>query len=150
MGSLGLVGEVFEVRAQVDRDLTTVSSFDRLLRLNKNQGRHNTVPSALESRQPRATTPETPWCRHRAAWCVQRHWDDPKAAHPASSPRHRQLHAVDTKQLDACSATRCPFKTTTSTEGPRTPQPVKDRLGDQRWEQMRDDKNFSDREPTKS
>jgi hypothetical protein len=40
MGSLGLVGEVYEVRNQVDRELTTKSSFDRLLRLNKNLGRH--------------------------------------------------------------------------------------------------------------
>jgi hypothetical protein len=40
MGSLALVGEVYEVWTQVDRELTTVSSFDRLLRLNKNLGRH--------------------------------------------------------------------------------------------------------------
>jgi hypothetical protein len=38
MGSLELVGEVYKVRTQVDRDLTTVSSCDRLLRLNKNLG----------------------------------------------------------------------------------------------------------------
>jgi hypothetical protein len=35
MVSLGLVGEVFEVRTQVDRDLTTVSKVDRPLRLIK-------------------------------------------------------------------------------------------------------------------
>jgi hypothetical protein len=35
-----LVGEVFEVRTQVERDLTTVSRVDRLLGLNKNLGRH--------------------------------------------------------------------------------------------------------------
>jgi hypothetical protein len=35
-----LVGEFFEVRAQVDRDLTTVSWFDRLLGFIKNLGRH--------------------------------------------------------------------------------------------------------------
>jgi hypothetical protein len=40
-GSLGLVGELFEVRTQVDRDLTTVSRVDRLLGLNKNLGRHS-------------------------------------------------------------------------------------------------------------
>jgi hypothetical protein len=40
MGSLGLVSEVFEVRTQIDRDLTNVDSFDRLLGLNKNLGRH--------------------------------------------------------------------------------------------------------------
>jgi hypothetical protein len=40
MVSLGLVGEVFEVRTQVDRDLTTVSRVDRRLRLIKNLGRH--------------------------------------------------------------------------------------------------------------
>jgi hypothetical protein len=43
-GSLGLVGEVFEVRTQVDRDLTTVSRVDRLLGLNKNLGRHSLPP----------------------------------------------------------------------------------------------------------
>jgi hypothetical protein len=35
-----LVGEAFEVRVQVDRDLTTVSRVDRRLRLIKNLGRH--------------------------------------------------------------------------------------------------------------
>jgi hypothetical protein len=34
------VGEVFEVRTQVDRDLTNVSRIGRLLELNKNLGRH--------------------------------------------------------------------------------------------------------------
>jgi hypothetical protein len=38
-GSLGWVSEFFEVRAQVDRGLTTVS-FDWLLGLIKNLGRH--------------------------------------------------------------------------------------------------------------
>jgi hypothetical protein len=37
-----LVGEFFEVRAQVDRDLTTVSRVDRRLGLIKNLGRHST------------------------------------------------------------------------------------------------------------
>jgi hypothetical protein len=41
MGSLGLFGEIFEVRTQVDRDLTTVSRVDRQLRLIKNLGRHS-------------------------------------------------------------------------------------------------------------
>jgi hypothetical protein len=41
MVPLGLVGEVFEVRTQVDCDLTTVSRVDRRLRLIKNLGRHN-------------------------------------------------------------------------------------------------------------
>jgi adenylate cyclase class IV len=40
MVSLGLVGEVFEVRTQVDHDLTTVSRVDRQLRLIKNLGCH--------------------------------------------------------------------------------------------------------------
>jgi hypothetical protein len=40
MVPIGLVGEVFEVRTQVDRDLTTVSKVDRRLGLNKNLGRH--------------------------------------------------------------------------------------------------------------
>jgi hypothetical protein len=35
-----LVGEFFEVRTQVDRDLTIVSRVDRRLGLNKNLGRH--------------------------------------------------------------------------------------------------------------
>jgi hypothetical protein len=39
-GSLGEVSEFFEVIAQVDRDLTTVDYFDRLLGLIKNVGRH--------------------------------------------------------------------------------------------------------------
>jgi hypothetical protein len=37
-----LVGEFFEVRTQVDRDLTTVSQVDRWLGLIKNLGRHRT------------------------------------------------------------------------------------------------------------
>jgi hypothetical protein len=37
------VGEVFEVMAQVDHDLTTVKKFDRLLGLIKNLGRY-TMP----------------------------------------------------------------------------------------------------------
>jgi hypothetical protein len=44
MGSLGLVGEVFKVSTQVDLDLTIVSRFDRLLRVNKNLGRHSLPP----------------------------------------------------------------------------------------------------------
>jgi hypothetical protein len=44
MGSLGLVGEVFEVKTQVDRDLTTVSRVDQQLGLNKNLGRHSLPP----------------------------------------------------------------------------------------------------------
>jgi hypothetical protein len=39
-GSLGEVSEFFGVRAQVDRGLTTVDYFDRLLGLIKNLGRH--------------------------------------------------------------------------------------------------------------
>jgi hypothetical protein len=44
MVSLGLVGEVFEVRTQVDRDLTTVSRVDRRSGLIKNLRRHNRQP----------------------------------------------------------------------------------------------------------
>jgi hypothetical protein len=40
-GLIELVGEFFEVRAQVDRDLITVSWVDRLLGLIKNLGRHS-------------------------------------------------------------------------------------------------------------
>jgi hypothetical protein len=39
--SLELVGEFFEVRTQVHRDLTTVSWVDRRLGLIKNLGRHS-------------------------------------------------------------------------------------------------------------
>jgi hypothetical protein len=39
-GSLGLVGEFFEVRTQIYRDLTTFSRVDRRLGLIKNLGRH--------------------------------------------------------------------------------------------------------------
>jgi hypothetical protein len=39
--SIELVGEFFEGRAQVDRDLTTVSRVDRRLGLIKNLGRHS-------------------------------------------------------------------------------------------------------------
>jgi hypothetical protein len=44
MVSLRWVGEVFEVRTQVDRDLTTVSRVDRRLRLIKNLGHHTVEP----------------------------------------------------------------------------------------------------------
>jgi hypothetical protein len=47
-GSIELVGEFFEVRAQVDRDLTTVSRVDGRLGLIKNLGRHTMiVPSTI-------------------------------------------------------------------------------------------------------
>jgi hypothetical protein len=46
MVPLGLVGEVFGVRTQVDRDLTTVSRVDRRLGLIKNLGHHR-VPIEL-------------------------------------------------------------------------------------------------------
>jgi hypothetical protein len=52
MVSLGLVGEVFEVRTQVDRDLTTVSRVDRRLRLIKNLGRHNLLASTTTHEFP--------------------------------------------------------------------------------------------------
>jgi hypothetical protein len=41
--SLELVGEFFEVRTQVDSDLTTVSRVDRRLGLLKNLGRHKCI-----------------------------------------------------------------------------------------------------------
>jgi hypothetical protein len=34
-GSLGIVGDVFEVMAQVDRRLTKVNSVDRIIRVNE-------------------------------------------------------------------------------------------------------------------
>jgi hypothetical protein len=51
-GSLGEVSEFFEVMAQVDRDLTTVDYFDRLLGLIKNLGRHNRHPRPLAQTPP--------------------------------------------------------------------------------------------------
>jgi hypothetical protein len=48
-GSIELVGEFFKVRAQVDRDLTTVRWVDRLLGLIKNLGRHIHVVSLFFS-----------------------------------------------------------------------------------------------------
>jgi hypothetical protein len=47
MVSLGLVGEFFEVKTQVDRDLTIVSRVDRRLGLIKNLGRHTTSSPSL-------------------------------------------------------------------------------------------------------
>jgi hypothetical protein len=47
-GSLGLVVEFFEVRTQVDRDLTTVSRVDRRLGLIKNLGRHTDIGMSFE------------------------------------------------------------------------------------------------------
>jgi hypothetical protein len=49
MVSLELVGEVFEVRTQVDRDLTTVSRADRRLSLIKNLGRHSYIVFCLHN-----------------------------------------------------------------------------------------------------
>jgi hypothetical protein len=47
-GSIELVGEFFEVRAQVDRDSTTVSWVDRLLGLiKKNLRRHSHLTTIL-------------------------------------------------------------------------------------------------------
>jgi hypothetical protein len=42
--SRGCVGEVFQVMAQVDYDLTKVNCVDQHLRLIKNLGRHNLPP----------------------------------------------------------------------------------------------------------
>jgi hypothetical protein len=39
-----LVGDFFELRTQVDHDLTTVSRVDRRLGLIKNLGRHSLTP----------------------------------------------------------------------------------------------------------
>jgi hypothetical protein len=62
IGSLRLVGEVFEERTQVDRDLTTVSRVDRLLWLNKNLGRHSEPLHAL--RPPSPPSPTSPCTSH--------------------------------------------------------------------------------------
>jgi hypothetical protein len=58
MVSLGLVGEVFEVRTHVDRDLTTVSRVDQQLRLIKNLGRH--ILPQRASGPPEAGDPHVP------------------------------------------------------------------------------------------
>jgi hypothetical protein len=47
MVPLGLVGEVFGVTTQVDRDLTTVSGVDRRLGLIKNLGRQKDGSQSL-------------------------------------------------------------------------------------------------------
>jgi hypothetical protein len=48
-GSIEFVGEFFEVRAQVDRDLTTVIRVDRRLGLIKNLGYHTDAFPLKES-----------------------------------------------------------------------------------------------------
>jgi hypothetical protein len=48
---LELVGEFFEVRTQVDRDLTTVSRVDRQLGLIKNLGRHRDGVGAFAGKE---------------------------------------------------------------------------------------------------
>jgi hypothetical protein len=53
--SIELVGEFFEVRAQVDCDLTTVSRVDRRLGLIKNLGRLKDAQLALISRYNNVT-----------------------------------------------------------------------------------------------
>jgi hypothetical protein len=66
-GSLELVGEYFEVRAQVDRDLTTVSRVDRRLGLIKNQGRHTARGEVVDDEscdKPR-DVPKQPDARRR-------------------------------------------------------------------------------------
>jgi hypothetical protein len=48
-GSLGVVGDVFEVMAQVDRRLTKVNSDDPIIRVNdadENLGRHKNAPAS--------------------------------------------------------------------------------------------------------
>jgi hypothetical protein len=45
--SLELVGEFFEVRTQVDHDLTTVSIVDRRLGLIKKLGRRSNTTAAM-------------------------------------------------------------------------------------------------------
>jgi hypothetical protein len=56
----GSFGEFFEVRAQVDRDLTTVSRVDRRLGLIKNLGHHRRAGQGEETAAARTT-----WCGER-------------------------------------------------------------------------------------
>jgi hypothetical protein len=67
--SLELVGEFFEVRTQVDRDLTTVSRVDRRLGLIKNLGRHSpTGPSARRDRPARPLPCHARSQRRKSRW----------------------------------------------------------------------------------
>jgi hypothetical protein len=65
-GSIELVGEFFEVRAQVDRDLTTVSWVDRLLGLIKNLGRHISVMAGWRRCSRCGLRCLSPWQRSEA------------------------------------------------------------------------------------
>jgi hypothetical protein len=57
MVSLELVGEFFEVRTQVDRDLTTVGRVDRRLGLIKNLGHHSAPPRPVADAKLAVSSP---------------------------------------------------------------------------------------------
>jgi hypothetical protein len=65
IGSLGLIGEVFQVRTQVDRDLTIVSRVDRLLWLIKNLGRHSEILEPPKTHHKNAFVPKLNHLRNR-------------------------------------------------------------------------------------
>jgi hypothetical protein len=59
-GSLGFLGDVFEVMAQVDRRLIKVNTVDQIIRVNypaENLGRHNApkIPGTLQLKLQRHT-----------------------------------------------------------------------------------------------
>jgi hypothetical protein len=60
-----LVGEVFKVRTQVDRDLTTVSRVDGLLWLIKNLGRHSDILESPKTHHKNAFVPKPNHLRNR-------------------------------------------------------------------------------------
>jgi hypothetical protein len=60
---LGVVSDVFEVMAQVDRRLTRVSTVDLLIRVNtpaENLGRHNRPPVASREAHPKMSNSKIP------------------------------------------------------------------------------------------
>jgi hypothetical protein len=94
------------VRAQVDRDLTTVSCFDRLVGLTKNLGRHR-APRSPEPELPRpppdrrrlarpSTDPPSPGAclasslGHMEASRAARGWAQPRSSPPFEFPRPRR------------------------------------------------------------
>jgi hypothetical protein len=86
-GLLELVGEFFEVRAQVDRDLTTVSRVDRRLGLIKNLGRHR---RGRERKAGRGRLAGSAYRRHRRTRQPRARVHSLLPAHAAAKARGRR------------------------------------------------------------
>jgi hypothetical protein len=84
-----LVGEFFEVRAQVDRDLTTVSRVDRRLGLIKNMGCHSFDQGGEQSGD---TQEEAPQVEDDDVGTIQR---QSQAPHPRLHQMVQRDHPVD-------------------------------------------------------